>query len=362
MRKPPSSKNTVENTIKAPILLQKRVESETERFSKDLQSRPSEPTRETYSKVPVEEFGAALLRGMGWKGPDASDTNKPIKYVARPERLGLGASQIKDLSELKQRKPVEQSLGIELSKEEEKKMQQIDRKKQKAADLEFLEKHANVIGIDEAGPKRIKLQVAIGSRITICEGEHVGLRGIVQSEAKDSKFWVIQLLINEQNVLIPKSFVKLENLSTESNSCTVVNNTTTPSVEEIDLWACSGLKVKIKSKSFLNGRYYNRKGIILDVQSDKTCTIQLLTETGKPDPTHLLPKVPQKTLQTCLPRSPNPTRPTVKYLRKDRGENLFQAACRVLQFDDERGRAVVQVEDDLEIVFEAHYDDICEFN
>ncbi|KAG0030442.1 hypothetical protein BGZ81_002671 [Podila clonocystis] len=39
-----------------------------EAFQKNLEELPDEATLEDYDKVPVEEFGAALLRGMGWNG------------------------------------------------------------------------------------------------------------------------------------------------------------------------------------------------------------------------------------------------------------------------------------------------------
>ena len=44
--------------------------TESKQFSKDVSNRPEElaPTDLAYRAVPVREFGAALLRGMGWKG------------------------------------------------------------------------------------------------------------------------------------------------------------------------------------------------------------------------------------------------------------------------------------------------------
>ena len=40
---------------------------ETEAFRKDVEKLPDEATMEDYERVPVEQFGAALLRGLGWK-------------------------------------------------------------------------------------------------------------------------------------------------------------------------------------------------------------------------------------------------------------------------------------------------------
>lgn len=48
-----------------------------------------------YDDVPIEDFGAALLRGMGWQGEEATITSgasKELPNKPRPARLGLGAS------------------------------------------------------------------------------------------------------------------------------------------------------------------------------------------------------------------------------------------------------------------------------
>lgn len=41
--------------------------TEKEKLLHDLKQRPDEATLESYNQIPVEEFGIALLRGMGWK-------------------------------------------------------------------------------------------------------------------------------------------------------------------------------------------------------------------------------------------------------------------------------------------------------
>ncbi|KZT56718.1 hypothetical protein CALCODRAFT_308463 [Calocera cornea HHB12733] len=70
--------------------------SETEAYMEDVETRPDTPTMEDYQRVPIEQFGAALLRGMGWKeGQAASRTRtglaEPWVPKARPAFLGLGA-------------------------------------------------------------------------------------------------------------------------------------------------------------------------------------------------------------------------------------------------------------------------------
>ncbi|KAJ5172479.1 hypothetical protein N7492_005072 [Penicillium capsulatum] len=72
-------------------------------FRTDVASRPEPATLDQYNAIPVEEFGAALLRGMGWKdgqaigrGNYSSSTAaeralKPRVPERRPGFLGIGA-------------------------------------------------------------------------------------------------------------------------------------------------------------------------------------------------------------------------------------------------------------------------------
>lgn len=57
---------------------------------------PSVPTEDDYERVPIEKYGAAMLRGMGWtSGAAIGKTNaglfNPIDVKVRPKGLGLGA-------------------------------------------------------------------------------------------------------------------------------------------------------------------------------------------------------------------------------------------------------------------------------
>lgn len=71
--------------------------SETDAYRRAIQEAPDVSTLEDYERVPVEEFGAALLRGMGWKGEKISG---PREVKRRQNLLGLGASHLKDAEEL----------------------------------------------------------------------------------------------------------------------------------------------------------------------------------------------------------------------------------------------------------------------
>ncbi|KAF1845767.1 uncharacterized protein K460DRAFT_312513 [Cucurbitaria berberidis CBS 394.84] len=73
------------------------VQTEEEALLYDLNNAPEAPTLEIYEAVPVEGFGAALLRGMGWKDGEPIGKNgildKPKEAKRRPALLGIGAKE-----------------------------------------------------------------------------------------------------------------------------------------------------------------------------------------------------------------------------------------------------------------------------
>ncbi|KAI0050202.1 hypothetical protein FA95DRAFT_662075 [Auriscalpium vulgare] len=72
--------------------------TEDDAFKQDVDVLPREASLADYERVPVAQFGAALLRGMGWtEGAAASRTRKglvePWLPAARPALLGIGARE-----------------------------------------------------------------------------------------------------------------------------------------------------------------------------------------------------------------------------------------------------------------------------
>ncbi|KAJ6495653.1 DExH-box splicing factor binding site-domain-containing protein [Mycena vitilis] len=73
--------------------------SEGDAYKQDVEELPDVATLDDYNRVPIEQFGLALLRGMGWKEGTAA-TRKPGKGLiqpylpeARPALLGIGAKE-----------------------------------------------------------------------------------------------------------------------------------------------------------------------------------------------------------------------------------------------------------------------------
>ena len=90
------------DVIPAPV-------SEEDAYKQDVAALPESATLEDYERVPVSQFGAALLRGMGWKEGEVASKSKrfqgkgqdgktkgliePWIPTARPALLGIGAKE-----------------------------------------------------------------------------------------------------------------------------------------------------------------------------------------------------------------------------------------------------------------------------
>lgn len=88
-----SSTRTNKRVIEAQEnTFQNNGDKETDQLKEDLERHAPDLSvdSESYQKVPIADFGAALLRGMGWDG--TSSTSDEPSGLPRPSRLGLGAT------------------------------------------------------------------------------------------------------------------------------------------------------------------------------------------------------------------------------------------------------------------------------
>lgn len=82
------------------------------KLKEDLAALPPEADLDAYAAMPVEQFGMALLRGMGWTegkaiGRGAKEEVTAKELVRRPQRLGLGAAPAPEQQTKKYIKPGE---------------------------------------------------------------------------------------------------------------------------------------------------------------------------------------------------------------------------------------------------------------
>ncbi|XP_070558433.1 G-patch domain and KOW motifs-containing protein-like [Ptychodera flava] len=94
-----------------PLLMRNKIPEGYETDDRlDTSLRPNEASEADYEQVPIEQYGLAMLRGMGWKPGEAiggkfKQVSAPVEAVLRPKGLGLGADR-KPGDELKKKKPI----------------------------------------------------------------------------------------------------------------------------------------------------------------------------------------------------------------------------------------------------------------
>ncbi|GLJ06740.1 hypothetical protein SUGI_0046730 [Cryptomeria japonica] len=87
-----------DNSIMSEEGFLSKDEMEKQKLREDIELCADEASLEAYERMPVEEFGEALLRGMGWSygkaiGLNCRDPGLPYQYPNRSvARLGFGAS------------------------------------------------------------------------------------------------------------------------------------------------------------------------------------------------------------------------------------------------------------------------------
>lgn len=101
----PALESDLSNDYKLGSNSNLEYQNESDRFKADLLSRPDVATLSDYAAVPVEDFGAAMLRGMGWTeggkvgkqragATIAAPKEKPRVVERRPALLGIGAKEV----------------------------------------------------------------------------------------------------------------------------------------------------------------------------------------------------------------------------------------------------------------------------
>jgi G patch domain/KOW motif-containing protein len=300
-----------------PMILQNQIEGienitdEEERFKYDLDSRPDEASPEAYDSVPIEEFGFAMLRGMGWcPGKPIGLNNRglaePIEFVPRPGfRLGLGATP-KDI-------PVKKKKYIKPGESREPKPQMV-----LPVGPDGRVRH--VRGLSE---KLVPLKTGLqpGQLVGIVSGPHDGLYARVVNVEQDEVN--VRLEASSEEVTVSKDDLYIVDTSklaenhpalkfmmkqkkTEEESQEPANNkkdsksrsrskSDKSDKSPKDTWLYPHILVRVISKSFTNGKLYNKKAQVVDVVGAKECVVQLDNGT-------LVEGVKQRMLETVLPK------------------------------------------------------------
>jgi len=171
-------RGTRESNRIIPIFVANRVPEGFEDDNFDVSVRAENPTMEDYEKVPVEEFGLAMLRGMGFKPEDAKKI-EPLEVKIRPKGLGLGAELPNSSSSSRSSKSSSSSKEV--------------------------------------------LELKKGAYVFMSAGKHKGLYGTIEGFDEDMIQCDVHLVIPNMICSIPVAFVKLVTIEEFKKESKVLN-------------------------------------------------------------------------------------------------------------------------------------------
>ena len=363
MKKKEQDKNKNESFIGKSL-----AEKELEAFKEDVEDLPEEASMEAYESMPIEDFGAAMLRGMGWKEGEGVGRNAksgradPVEFVPRMGRLGLGADTM-DVP------------GATLKKNNDKKILKPGESREEKTEILVRDPNAsrapgmrNVKSIDEKLVKKEELGVKEGKRMYVAKGKHEGLSGrvlkIQKADGKaqfelDSSGEVITLRCSEldemANAPAPHGDKKRKSSEDAGNKKSKKPREEEESEDEDDddaPWLYPSIRVRIISKSFSGGIYYLKKGTIVDIPTPKECTVQIDGDNGRAS--SLISNVRQSYLETCVPKKPGGR--VVILAGKLRGRR-----GKVVQKNKSNDTARIQLSDDFTVHDNIDLDEIAEY-
>jgi G patch domain/KOW motif-containing protein len=283
--------STSSKETRGPLLsIMKTIRDDPQKYEEYIKSRPKElsPQDEAFTKIPIEDFGKAMLMGMGFdpNKEDESPQNKVIEpYLldGRPSLLGLGAKPKQEDAKLQQhqRKNKRQFLTIGS-------LGQIEGTHRFAVAIQtdgvpgldmirvrtpgiraFGEDENELIEIELPRKKFVLLDSAKLSE------SHPGHRVIMMNDKKTA----------EEAVKAQEAFEKRRKMMIEEEH------------RAIDYWVRKGLHVLIVDEK--DEENYRQKGVIIDVNEDGRSDVRL-----EKRPNQIIKRVKQKYLQTVVPDKP----------------------------------------------------------
>lgn len=254
------------------------------KLREDLDKLPEDRGFEEFDDVPVEGFGAALLKGYGWYegrgiGRNHKEDVKIVEFDRRAGKEGLGF------------------VAAPLSNVDNGYAKDGHKNKEKDMGGYFVGKDVRIVGGREMGLKGRILEVMGGGDYVVLKVFDSGKEVEVKVRGRD----VADLgSVEEERCLKKLKELKIENRKKDSKRSRGDRREEKPVRKDRMSWLASNIRVRIISKEFKGGRLYLKKGKVVDVVGPTTCDISM---DGSRE---LIQGVEQDLLETALPRSGGP--------------------------------------------------------
>lgn len=185
----------------------------------------------------------------------------------------------------------------------------------------------------------------IGDDIVILSGKHKDLKGKIKTILNNN--CVIILNCNLDEVITPITNISKLNDSSNNNiinDTTITDNNNNSLISKKKLkWIQPNLIVKIISKKYENGKYYNKKGTVIDIIDKYTFQLKIGTT--------ILTDVTEKDIITTIPKQPGSK---IKIITNQNTEGI------ILQFLKSEKQALIK-HCDSDTVCKYKFKEICDF-
>jgi len=307
----------------------------------DVSKRADQSTMEDYENVPIEQYGKAMLRGMGWKPGEGIGGYKKqvvaiIDPLSRPKGLGLGAVRLTE--EQKEVKEGEEKLTLKRGA-----FVLIQGGKNRGL-------YGEVEGLDpDAGRVMLKLGVG-GATVSVSENviklvtnKEFKEKGKVVNLEKYDKYKEKERLKKEDDEIQVLREKKSKKEKKHKRSRSRSRSPKMKKAKTGKTWVRPELRVRCVDK---RSEEYKGKLVVVDVTTAETCDCR--TAQGK-----LIEGVRTDRLETIIPKS---DLGRVMVVRGERSGELGE----ILDKDKSSQKATIQLIMSEEVLV-LDYDSVCEF-
>ncbi|XP_016500970.2 protein MOS2 [Nicotiana tabacum] len=281
-------------------------------FKEDMKRLPDHNGIDEFTDMPVEEFGAALLKGYGWVegrgiGRNAKEDVKAVEYKRWTAKEGIGFTP--EIPEPKQSSKKGEG-GV---KGDHSDVNGGKKDREKGGKGLYVGKEVRVVRGKEMGMKGRVLEVKSCGDLVILKlakrDEEVKLQardvaelGSVEEERCLKKLKELKIKEEKSNSSdgVRKQFFDGRSRDEATTERKKDSRRSRDERRDKVSWLASHIRVRIISRDLKRGRLYLKKGEIMDVVGPTTCDIWM-DETRE-----LIQSVDQDLLETALPKRGGP--------------------------------------------------------
>ena len=307
------------------------LDSEKAIFEADLESRPDVSTADDYEKIPVQGFGMALLKGMGFKDKEGIGGFRKAKIecldpVIRPKGLGLGAtpsaSTSKSSSESKEKLVLKRDAYVKVAQgSHQGNYGQVESLDEDNARV-YIKIKGNVVSVSE------------NSVQVVHKKEFDKFKNVINKDMYDK--YSAKQKEREKDWKKRPIFEDLQQEEKQSSSSSKKSKSAPRT------WVRPKLRVRIIDRK---SKYYKEKVDVNDVISSEL--IQVVTDSGK------ILEIDPEDVETVIPKNDFAK---VMIVRKEHKGQIAE----MLRKDSRNEKVTVRILPDKDEVLELRYDYICQ--